>query len=139
MIAKAARSFWSRHARIILGLALLVLGIHDLFGAHGFLAMRRTQKQIDQLHSEIDGLNKQNDQLSGQVQSLKTDPQAVERLAREQMGLAKPGEMIFKMPADQQKDDDGKSGVAEGKQFHIAMERGAIPLDVVAAHGNGSW
>jgi cell division protein FtsB len=37
------------------------------------------------------------------VKSLKTDPQAIERIAREEMGLARPGEYIFKTapkPAD---------------------------------------
>ena len=40
------RTFWSRHARDIIGVGLLALAIHDVFGAHGFLAMRRTQKEM---------------------------------------------------------------------------------------------
>jgi cell division protein FtsB len=96
-------SFWSRHARKILGLALLMLAVHDIFGAHGFLAMRRTQKQIQQLRGEIERLNKENNALSERVQSLRTDPKAVERIAREEMGLARPGELIFKMPAAPEK------------------------------------
>jgi len=76
-------SFWSRHARKILGLALLMLAVHDIFGAHGFLAMRRTQRQIQQLREEIERLNKENNALSERVQSLRTDPKAVERIARE--------------------------------------------------------
>jgi cell division protein FtsB len=96
-------SFWSRHARKILGLALLMLAVHDIFGVHGFLAMRRTQKQIQQLRGEIERLNKENNALSERVQSLRTDPKAVERIAREEMGLARPGELIFKMPAAPEK------------------------------------
>ena len=102
-------SFWSRHARKILGLALLMLAVHDIFGAHGFLAMRRTQRQIQQLREEIERLNKENNALSERVQSLRTDPKAVERIAREEMGLARPGELIFKMPAAPEK----SAGVAK--------------------------
>ena len=64
MSSPAPTSFWSRHARTILGLAIFLLAIHDVFGSHGLLAMRRTQKQIQDLHGEIDRLNKENTSLS---------------------------------------------------------------------------
>lgn len=92
------QSFWARYARTILALALLLLAIHDVFGEHGLLAMRRTQSQMKELRGEIDRLNQENSDLSKQVQALRTDPKAVERIAREEMGLARPGEMIFKLP-----------------------------------------
>jgi len=104
--AQDPQSFWSRHALKILGLAVLLLAIHDVFGSHGLLAMRHTQSQIQQLRGEIDRLNQENNNLNKQVQSLRTDPKAVERIAREEMGLARPGEMIFKLP-DQPQENHG--------------------------------
>ena len=92
------KSFWGRHARTILGLALLLLAIHDVFGSHGLLAMRRTQMQMRELRGQVDRLHQENSELNKQVQALRTDPKAVERIAREEMGLARPGEMIFKLP-----------------------------------------
>ena len=53
------RTFWSRHARDIIGVGLLALAIHDVFGAHGFLAMRRTQKEMEQLRGDIARLNQE--------------------------------------------------------------------------------
>jgi cell division protein FtsB len=94
-----APTFWSRHARKLLGGALLLLAVQDVFGAHGFLAMWRTQQEMKRLEGEVTRLDKENRALSSQVNSLKTDPKAIERIAREEMGLARPGEMIFKMPA----------------------------------------
>jgi cell division protein FtsB len=91
------RTFWSRHARDIIGVGLLALAIHDVLGAHGFLAMRRTQKEMEQLRGDIARLNQENGALAGQVKSLQTDPRAIERLARD-MGMARPGEIIFKLP-----------------------------------------
>jgi cell division protein FtsB len=91
--------FWRRHILKILGLALLALGIHDVFGAHGYLAMRRSEKQIQELRGEIERLNHENQALADHVNALKTDPDTIEKIAREEMGLAKPGEMIFKLPA----------------------------------------
>jgi cell division protein FtsB len=66
--------------------------------------MRRTQKDIEQIERQIGTLNEQNQALSGQVNSLKSDPKAIERIAREEMGLARPGEIIYKLP------ESGKPG-----------------------------
>ena len=87
-----------RHTREILGLALFALFVHDIFGPHGFIAMRRTQKEIKQIQEQIGKINDENKSLTDQVNSLKTDPKSIERIAREEMGLARPGEMIFKLP-----------------------------------------
>jgi cell division protein FtsB len=103
-----AKSFWRRHAREILGVALLAFAVHDVFGAHGFLAMRHTQKEMEQLRGDIARLSQENGALAGQVKSLKTDPKAIERLARD-MGMAKPGEIIFKLPAPVQNSQEDSS------------------------------
>jgi cell division protein FtsB len=87
-----------RHLREILGLALFALFVHDIFGTHGFIAMRRTQQEIDDIRAQIGKVNNENKSLAEQVNSLKTDPKSIERIAREEMGLARPGEMIFKLP-----------------------------------------
>jgi cell division protein FtsB len=94
-------SFFRRNLRIILGLAILALAIHDVFGPHGFLAMRNTQQTIKNYTAEMQKLDKENQALSDEVTSLKTDPRLIEKIAREDMGLAKPGELIFKLPAAQ--------------------------------------
>lgn len=93
-----AVAYARRNARQILGLALLALAIHDIFGPHGFIAMRRAQKEIEQVRDQIGKLNEENKSLSDQVTSLKTDPKAIERIAREEMGLARPGEVIYTLP-----------------------------------------
>jgi cell division protein FtsB len=82
---------------LVAGLALLLL--QDIFGTHGVLAMRRTQKQAAEIRKEIDRLEEENRQLQGCVEGLKSDPASVERIAREDMGLARPGEYVFKIPS----------------------------------------
>jgi len=93
-----AGAYFRNHARQILGIALFALLVHDVFGTHGFIAMRRTQKEIEQIREQIGKMNDENKSLAEQVNSLKTDPKSIERIAREEMGLARPGEMIFKLP-----------------------------------------
>lgn len=100
-------AYLRKNARQILGLALFALLIHDIFGPHGFIAMRRTQREIDEIREQIGKINTENKSLTDQVSSLKTDPKAIERIAREQMGLARPGELIYKLPDSSKPDENG--------------------------------
>ena len=90
--------FLKQHGRTVLGLFVLALVVHDIFGTHGFIAMRRTQLEIRKVRKDNDRLNSENIQLSDQVKALKTDPHAIERIAREELQRAKPGEVIIRVP-----------------------------------------
>jgi cell division protein FtsL len=96
------RPILKQHARALLGLLVLVLIVHDVFGTHGFLAMRRTQSEIRKVEAALDQLNKENLDLEQEVKELKTDPYKIEGIARNEMGLARPGEVIIKIPQSQQ-------------------------------------
>ncbi len=98
--------FLRQYGTVLLGLLVLVLVVHDIFGTHGFLAMRRTQQEIKRVTFELQQLNKENLQLEQEVKELKTDPQKIEKIARDELGLAKPGEVIIKIPRSQQLPQD---------------------------------
>ncbi len=78
---------------------MAVLFIHDVFGTHGFLAMHRKQQDIQKVQADLDRLNKENSALEQDVKNLKTDPYTIEKIAREELGQARPGEVIIKLPA----------------------------------------
>ncbi len=95
------KALWQSYGRIVLALCIAALVIHDIFGTHGYLALRRTKLEIEKVQKDIARLNKENVELAEEVQALRTDPDTIECLARE-MGLAKSGEVIVKVPgADQ--------------------------------------
>jgi cell division protein FtsB len=94
---------WLRqYGSTLLGLLLLALLVHDVFGTHGYLAMRRTQHEINKVKAGIEQLNKENVQLEEEVKELKSDPHKIEKIARDELGLARPGEVIIKIPQSQQ-------------------------------------
>ena len=95
-------SLLKHYGPVLLGLLVLVLVVHDVFGTHGYLAMRRTQNEIKKVEAGLDQLNKENMQLEQEVRELKTDPHKIEKIARDELGLAKPGEVIIKIPLSQQ-------------------------------------
>jgi len=99
-------AFLARHGRTILALFVLALVVHDVFGPHGFIAMRRTQNEIDKVKKDLDRLNKENLELGDQVRALKTDPRLIEKIAREDLQRAKPGEIIIRIPPSQQPPPD---------------------------------
>jgi len=87
-----------RNGILVLLLASIALIVHNIFGQNGYLALRRQQKQLQILQQEIQQLQQDNDDLAKQIKALKSDPAAIERLAREQMHLVKPGEKIYSLP-----------------------------------------
>jgi cell division protein FtsB len=78
---------------LIVGFALLLL--QDVFGTHGVLAMRQSQKEAQGIRKDMSRLDEENQRLQNRVKALKTDPAAIERIAREEMKLSRQGEVVF--------------------------------------------
>jgi cell division protein FtsL len=94
-----------RNATYVLLLICIALLAHEIFGAHGFLALRQEKKEIETLRQQIRQLQEENEQLDKRIKALQSDPKAIEGLAREQMRLARPGELIYTVPEKNQKKD----------------------------------
>lgn len=94
--------FLRQYGGALLGLLLFALVVHDIFGTHGYLAMRRTRQEIQKVNADRERLNKENVQLEEEVKELKSDPRKIEKIARDELGLARPGEVIIKIPQSQQ-------------------------------------
>jgi cell division protein FtsB len=114
MRGNETQSALKRYAQPVLFLVLVLLCIHDIFGDHGFIAMGRTRKEIEQMRGDIARLNDENRALASQVTALKSDPRMIEQIARDEMGLARPGEVIFKVPSDSP-DSSGAAGASTDK------------------------
>jgi cell division protein FtsB len=97
-LADQMREFFRRNLTWFLAIGLSLLLLQDVLGTHGLVAMRHSQQQAAVTQKEIDQLNQENLDMQNRVKSLKSDPAAIERIAREEMGLARPGEYIFKIP-----------------------------------------
>src|SRR5260370_33990624 len=100
--AEKIQPFLRHYGRALLGLLVLVLVVHDIFGTHGYLAMRRTQQEIKKVNADLDQLNKENLQLEQEVRELKTDPHKIEKIARDEFALPRPSEVIIKIPRSRQ-------------------------------------
>jgi cell division protein FtsB len=85
---------------VLLSFALVV---HGVFGANGLLTMRQKHREYNSLRQQIEQLKDQNQQLQQQVQGLRSDPDTIGRYAREELHMARPGEVIYVLsPQDEQ-------------------------------------
>ena len=84
-------------AAVAFGLCLLLFG---LFGDdHGLRAMLRARRDARLLASQVAALRAENAALRERAEALRRDPRAIESVARETLGLMKPGEILVMRPA----------------------------------------
>ena len=76
-------------------IALIALVVASLFGDRGMLHLIAQKERAEALAREIEDLREENRRLARDIAALKSDPAAIERLAREELGLARPGETVF--------------------------------------------
>src|SRR5207245_4656712 len=91
-MAKSNTPFLKRLMLIMVSLVLLLLFVHALFGRRGYFELKRMKDQKENFDHQIEHLRLENKQILEEIKSLKTDPKVIERIAREELGLVKPGE-----------------------------------------------
>jgi len=72
-----------------------VLIVDALVGDRGFLAMLKARQQYRTLETSLAQSRAENARLREQARQLREDPQAVEEIARRELGLLRPGEKLF--------------------------------------------
>ena len=81
-----------------LGALFLALAAYQVWGANGLAALHRKRQEQHEWQQKNEALRRQNDALQKRIHELKTDPKAIERIAREEYMLAGPGEKILLAP-----------------------------------------
>ena len=65
-----------------------------IFGERGFLDVRAKRAELARLEAEHGAQQQRVANLRAEVERLRNDPRAIERIAREKLGYAKPGEIV---------------------------------------------
>jgi cell division protein FtsB len=106
LLAKAQKGWRPAGTAVAVLLALLVTW-HVIHGQHGLSVWEQKRAEDRALQQEIKELQQQNAQMRQQVDRLKSDPEAIEREAREKLHYAKPGEVIYTLPETPQQKPAG--------------------------------
>jgi cell division protein FtsB len=64
---------------------------------------------MQSLQSEVERVQKENNQYVDQIRSLKSDPAAIEKEAREQLHYTRRGEVVYVAPDPPQKPPTGRA------------------------------
>jgi cell division protein FtsB len=91
-----------RRRAMVLGLGAICLTgtVVAFFGEGGYLDMQRLQAEIFELNADIELRRAVVQGLERDVVGLDRDPMARERVAREELGLVRPGEIDFLLPKE---------------------------------------
>ena len=94
----------SKKAAAIALCTLLLVGFaaHEVFSPNGYMARRRRRAEIQGLTADIERLKKENLDLSGRIHDLRSKPEAIEKIAREQLKLGRPNDVIVTLPQPSQ-------------------------------------
>ena len=74
---------------------LLALVVASVIGNRGLVRLYRMHQTKAALERENVQLTTSNAALTEEVRALRTDPGRVEAIAREELGLVKPGELVY--------------------------------------------
>lgn len=81
-------------------LGLLVAGgVLGAWGVNGVVRIRQMQRQIEATERDIAALRTHNERLTLTIDRLRNDPVFLEKLAREDLGMVRPGDTVLKFPA----------------------------------------
>ena len=94
---------WRPAGTVLTVLLALAFAWSVINGRHGLSTWYQQKNQEKQLKQEIQDLQQENAHLRQHVDRLKNDPDAVEHEAREKLHYAKPGEVIYTLPPEPQK------------------------------------
>lgn len=92
--------FIRRHKKILLTVGTVIISSYLLLsfilsdlGVIKYFTMKR---EFNRIQNDVSRLDAENKKLMEEVEGLKTDPDSIEALARQNLGLAKEGEIIYK-------------------------------------------
>lgn len=80
-------------------LAVAVVGAPVMILApQGLPRLRALENELGEVRGENQELRRQIERLRGEVSHLRDDPAAVERIARDELGLVRQTEVVFQFP-----------------------------------------
>ncbi len=82
---------------IVFILLILILQYNIWFSAGGVRSIEQLEQNIAEQKKENEQLRAQNKQLRGEIEALRNNPELLEEIAREKLGLIKPNEKFYRI------------------------------------------
>jgi len=85
--------------RLVGGIVCLLALVLVVYGSSGLPRVWQMKRDVEALEREIATLRGETRELARTVDQLRSDPETIERIAREDLGLVRPGETVLKFPS----------------------------------------
>lgn len=85
---------------MVIFVAMFNLLLVVFFGDNGLIELKRLQRRHAALVQENEGLSQENARMYSSIDRLKNDPDYIENIARQELGMIRSDELIFKFKDD---------------------------------------
>ena len=83
---------------VVLGLVFIfIMFIFSIFRQEGLLHICSLKKELNHIKAINEETKKQNDALKKSIYALKKDSEAIEKIARQKLGLIKEDEIVYQL------------------------------------------
>jgi cell division protein FtsB len=103
LVERSSDWLYRSRRRIATGAVVVLtclVAFHVVLGANGIFVYQKKRTEFRALDVEIQSMQQENERLNQRIKSLRTDPKTIEKEAREQLKYARPGEVIYALPAE---------------------------------------
>ena len=83
---------------LLSGVLTIVFLVSFFFSDRGIAELQHARRRVADLKTDIGRLEAENARLRAEIESAKRSTWAVERIAREDLSMARPGEVVYMLP-----------------------------------------
>jgi cell division protein FtsB len=83
---------------LLAGVLFIVFSISFVFSDRGLPELQHARTRVADLRADIVKVEAENARLRAEIESVKKSSYAVERIAREDLGMSRKGEVVYMLP-----------------------------------------
>jgi cell division protein FtsB len=83
---------------LLASVLFVVFAISFFFSDRGLPELQHARTRVAALEAEIARIEAENERLRAEIESVKKSSFAIERIAREDLGMARKGEVVYMLP-----------------------------------------
>jgi len=81
---------------IVLFFIILMITYYTIFGERGILHLQKLRSDLESIKTSSEKIKKENERLKKEIKLLQNEEQYIDKIAREELGLVKEDEIIYK-------------------------------------------
>ena len=83
---------------LVAGILAVIFVSSFFFSGRATAELQQSRKRVDDLRADVKRLQAENVRLRAEIDSVRRSTYTVERIAREELGMSKKGEVIYLLP-----------------------------------------